>query len=100
MPPLLLLPLLLLLEPALSAELAAASSHAQLFPLEGWCDPDEATRSFLQDAQQFGATVLFEHKVSMATAAFSPGPVRVVLQSSSAAQLPAGCTAAGGAGAV
>jgi glycine/D-amino acid oxidase-like deaminating enzyme len=48
----------------LSAELVAASSHARLFPLEGWCDPDEATRSFLQDAQQLGAEVLFDHKVN------------------------------------
>jgi hypothetical protein len=52
-------------EPALSPDIAAASHHARLFPLEGWCDPGEATRSFLQDAQQLGAQVLFEHKVGL-----------------------------------
>ncbi|KAF6256134.1 FAD dependent oxidoreductase [Scenedesmus sp. NREL 46B-D3] len=58
---------LLQLEPALSPELAASASHARLFPAEGWCDPDEATRSFLQDAQQLGAQVLLGHKVEAIT---------------------------------
>jgi glycine/D-amino acid oxidase-like deaminating enzyme len=80
-PPLVLLHLLLLLllgvpaEPALSADLAAGTSHARLFPLEGWCDPDAATRSFLQDAQQLGAEVLFGRKVSMPNADFRGRPM-------------------------
>lgn len=58
---------LLQLEPGLSPEVAAASHHARLFDLEGWCNPEAATRSFLQDAQQLGAQVLYGHTVESIT---------------------------------
>lgn len=51
------------LEPALNPQLFKTAEHARIFPLEGWCDPAEATRAFLGDAERQGAEVLFGRKV-------------------------------------
>lgn len=54
---------LLELEPNLNPGLSQTATHARLFPLEGWCDPVQATERFLAEAQRHGAEVLFEQQV-------------------------------------
>lgn len=51
------------LEPNLAPELAQACQHARLYSAEGWCDPEEATQAFLQDAQEAGSQVEYGKQV-------------------------------------